>query len=115
MIHPTNGVFVGRQGGVSGPGVGNGIDDGSVAVSVDVEGAEGLHNDTHRAIRALVRLAVTGNICAIVRKMIALKGGNLAGAVDVEVRQQSIAGLVTCLLYTSPSQRDGLLSRMPSS
>ena len=25
------------------------------------------------------------------------------------------AGLYTCLLYTSPSPRDGLLSRMPSS
>ena len=24
-------------------------------------------------------------------------------------------GLITCLLYTSPSPRDGLLSRMPSS
>ena len=24
-------------------------------------------------------------------------------------------GVVTCLLYTSPSPRDGLLSRMPSS
>ena len=27
----------------------------------------------------------------------------------------SVAGLVTCLLYTSPSPRDGLLARMPSS
>ena len=26
-----------------------------------------------------------------------------------------IVGLFTCLLYTSPSPRDGLLSRMPSS
>ena len=24
-------------------------------------------------------------------------------------------GIITCLLYTSPSPRDGLLSRMPSS
>ena len=28
---------------------------------------------------------------------------------------KTIAGLLTCLLYTSPSPRDGLLSRMPSS
>ena len=27
----------------------------------------------------------------------------------------AVASLVTCLLYTSPSPRDGLLSRMPSS
>ena len=26
-----------------------------------------------------------------------------------------LGGLLTCLLYTSPSPRDGLLSRMPSS
>ena len=26
-----------------------------------------------------------------------------------------LAGPITCLLYTSPSPRDGLLSRMPSS
>ena len=28
---------------------------------------------------------------------------------------QHINGKITCLLYTSPSPRDGLLSRMPSS
>ena len=28
---------------------------------------------------------------------------------------QADAALVSCLLYTSPSPRDGLLSRMPSS
>ena len=33
-----------------------------------------------------------------------------------EFRQKSlISDIVTCLLYTSPSPRDGLLSRMPSS
>ena len=26
-----------------------------------------------------------------------------------------LQGVITCLLYTSPSPRDGLLSRMPSS
>src|SRR5680860_1896643 len=31
-------------------------------------------------------------------------------AIDLELSQ-----IVTCLLYTSPSPRDGLLSRMPSS
>ena len=33
---------------------------------------------------------------------------------QVEVRSRRIGG-ATCLLYTSPSPRDGLLSRMPSS
>ena len=41
---------------------------------------------------------------------------NVAGWVrqrwDIELR---IAQVSTCLLYTSPSPRDGLLSRMPSS
>ena len=31
------------------------------------------------------------------------------------VRALEKAGFITCLLYTSPSPRDGLLSRMPSS
>ena len=30
-------------------------------------------------------------------------------------KQSSLASMCTCLLYTSPSPRDGLLSRMPSS
>ena len=32
-----------------------------------------------------------------------------------EVENASGSNLLTCLLYTSPSPRDGLLSRMPSS
>mgnify|MGYP003301823907 CR=1 FL=1 len=32
-----------------------------------------------------------------------------------EVNEKYINGLIACLLYTSPSPRDGLLSRMPSS
>ena len=36
------------------------------------------------------------------------------GSVDDLVNVKGI-GLKTCLLYTSPSPRDGLLSRMPSS
>ena len=33
-----------------------------------------------------------------------------------EIKEQRIAGCnVTCLLYTSPSPRDGQISRMPSS
>ena len=35
--------------------------------------------------------------------------------IEAEVRHDVIAFLTNCLLYTSPSPRDGLLSRMPSS
>ena len=38
--------------------------------------------------------------------------GKAAGAMAVAVRNRGYDG---CLLYTSPSPRDGLLSRMPSS
>ena len=47
--------------------------------------------------------------------------GNLNANKDFSVERHtnldnvSIAGVTTCLLYTSPSPRDGLLSRMPSS
>ena len=35
---------------------------------------------------------------------------------QVRIRYQTVElGAYTCLLYTSPSPRDGLLSRMPSS
>ena len=41
------------------------------------------------------------------------------GTLRVEINHQDLAGLpaalTICLLYTSPSPRDGLLSRMPSS
>ena len=36
-------------------------------------------------------------------------------AADEEAARAFLDLLVTCLLYTSPSPRDGLLSRMPSS
>ena len=46
-------------------------------------------------------------------------GGAYGTYVDLEGSAKSEAELVTryrdCLLYTSPSPRDGLLSRMPSS
>ena len=35
--------------------------------------------------------------------------------IEAEVRHDVIAFTTACLLYTSPSPRDGLLSRMPSS
>ena len=38
-----------------------------------------------------------------------------SSSVDKDALDQDPAVLGTCLLYTSPSPRDGLLSRMPSS
>ena len=38
-----------------------------------------------------------------------------AGSAVAKLRAMKQAGNTTCLLYTSPSPRDGLLSRMPSS
>ena len=45
------------------------------------------------------------------------KDGNLDGKYVewYETGQEKIEGEYSCLLYTSPSPRDGLLSRMPSS
>ena len=34
---------------------------------------------------------------------------------SIPAARKNIARILTCLLYTSPSPRDGLLSRMPSS
>ena len=39
----------------------------------------------------------------------------ISSKVDLQINQQYLAFDLTCLLYTSPSPRDGLLSRMPSS
>ena len=40
---------------------------------------------------------------------------NLADPEKLEIYKQAAANIIGCLLYTSPSPRDGLLSRMPSS
>ena len=41
--------------------------------------------------------------------------GGAAGALHGALQAGSLGTTFTCLLYTSPSPRDGLLSRMPSS
>ena len=41
--------------------------------------------------------------------------GRAYEAEESPAAKDAIAQILTCLLYTSPSPRDGLLSRMPSS
>ena len=41
--------------------------------------------------------------------------GHNDGSEDILLSTDRLAALIACLLYTSPSPRDGLLSRMPSS
>ena len=59
---------------------------------------------------------VAGNVTAAQGLENALKLVSLAGRTDIPVAAGAQAPLLqNCLLYTSPSPRDGLLSRMPSS
>ena len=44
-----------------------------------------------------------------------LLAGSAAEVVGVDLSEEAVAHAMACLLYTSPSPRDGLLSRMPSS
>ena len=44
-----------------------------------------------------------------------IRGNRVIGATDEERRPVTVDPANPCLLYTSPSPRDGLLSRMPSS
>ena len=49
------------------------------------------------------------------KELFALDGKETNLSENDIARRNSIAKLLNCLLYTSPSPRDGLLSRMPSS
>ena len=47
-----------------------------------------------------------------------IKNAKIINVFTKEVMEADVAicdGVIVCLLYTSPSPRDGLLSRMPSS
>ena len=54
----------------------------------------------------------------LTKKIIAIAGASAfvgSAAIAADLTVVSWGGAYTCLLYTSPSPRDGLLSRMPSS
>ena len=58
--------------------------------------------------------SVSGVVKAVRSGSVVVEVGGVGLLINVPAR--IAAGLVTgCLLYTSPSPRDGLLSRMPSS
>ena len=73
------------------------------------------------------RFATIGSLVLLIMSIgsLSFKGLNLgldfSGGTLIEVSYSEAADLgdirdlMTCLLYTSPSPRDGLLSRMPSS
>ena len=54
------------------------------------------------------------NFKSVVIIGLGLIGSSLARAIKEKEVSKTIYGIDTCLLYTSPSPRDGLLSRMPS-
>src|SRR5664279_4114107 len=68
---------------------------------------------------ALDRIAhhvASGQAGALVQQVVDRRAGALLAALEVPSGKLVVlADLHACLLYTSPSPRDGLLSRMPSS
>src|SRR5680860_1050910 len=53
-------------------------------------------------------------LCRLVQLLLGCGEGG-GGRIGVPVLRGAVEALEVCLLYTSPSPRDGLLSRMPSS
>ena len=84
---------------------------------MDVVGevTELVHSPVHTAPLARVKLPDGDTTFVVATEGIAV-GGKIAIGDNVSLRPGNITLLSEiCLLYTSPSPRDGLLSRMPSS
>ena len=60
-------------------------------------------------------ISVTGNNAVVGLKALTVTGVYTVNYTLLAANEAPVAGSYTCLLYTSPSPRDGLLSRMPSS
>ena len=50
-----------------------------------------------------------------VKKLIEMLENSNLEEIEIQEGEESVRLVKSCLLYTSPSPRDGLLSRMPSS
>ena len=78
-----------------------------------------LENETRTAIQMVHRvgaLVVTAAIIAFSFALINYKALRKSVLTVLALLAIQVAlGIINCLLYTSPSPRDGLLSRMPSS
>ena len=67
------------------------------------------NNDAELFWATVGGMGLTGVITTVTLKMLKIE------STQVLVDTERFANLDACLLYTSPSPRDGLLSRMPSS
>ena len=118
-------VFDSDAGTISGLSVGglpDGIVDAGTLAANSVDSAElidGAVDDSHMAAMAASKL--TGALPAIsAANLTAIPAANITGTLPA-ISGANLTGLSDssdyrpCLLYTSPSPRDGLLSRMPSS
>ena len=83
-------------------------DDGALNIDASVALAKWL---VEQGSEGLVITGTTGEGPAVTDE----EDWELWRAIAETVSVPVIAGTTTCLLYTSPSPRDGLLSRMPSS
>ena len=75
-----------------------------------------------RLARSITEADLAGGDLGAARQQLAIATGAASGDEDEDMSTKFVAAKVveasgrwTCLLYTSPSPRDGLLSRMPSS
>ena len=73
-------------------------------------GSPGIHHALSRVFKDVICRYQTMKGFRVQRK-----GGWDTHGLPVELEIEKELGLKSCLLYTSPSPRDGLLSRMPSS
>ena len=76
------------------------------------EPAQAQHVRGARSTRGVERQARAQHGDAVVRERVAAAGQRVPREPE---RARAVGALGLCLLYTSPSPRDGLLSRMPSS
>ena len=79
-------------------------------VLVDTTADGKVRNVTYEVLTAAVKLKEKNSATVA-----AVFVGESAGAIEGDLGKYGADKVYNCLLYTSPSPRDGLLSRMPSS